>query len=72
MTEEEKKIAVEPRTMKKLYAEIMAHPRYKDLSDGMRFAFEGGCVAGGSQCVKANNRWCREIWRHLYLGAPLP
>lgn len=60
-----------PRTIKQVYKEILGHPEYKmKLSDSTRFAFEVGCVAGGSQCYKENNKWCREIWDYLYNNGP--
>ncbi len=62
----------EPQRINKLYEQILKHPRYPELSSATRFAFEAGCVGGGSWCTKANNRWTRTIWRHLYKGGPEP
>jgi hypothetical protein len=50
----------------------MTHPRYAATSAAFKFGFEAGCVGGGSWCTKENNAWSRRIWRHLYLGTPMP
>jgi len=60
-----------PRAIKKLYKQILNHPEYKNQKESLRFAFEAGCVGGGSWCFKENNKWSRKIWRHLYLGEPM-
>jgi hypothetical protein len=62
-----------PRRIKELHKQIMAHPEYKTkLTSTTRFAFEGGCVGGGSWCDAENNKWSREIWKHLYANGPAP
>lgn len=38
------------------------------LTEGIRFAFEQGCVNGGSWCTKENNAWARSLWKELYLA----
>ena len=58
----------QPQRMNKLYDEIMKHPNYMNATEGMKFAFERGCVCEGSLCVKENNKWARDIWNYLYLG----
>lgn len=56
-----------PVRISALYKQIMEHPEYKTKLDGTtRWAFEAGCVGGGSWCTKQNNAWSREIWKHLY------
>lgn len=61
-----------PHRIKTLYQQIMAHPRCPETSSSFKFAFEAGCVGGGSWCSKENNAWCRSVWKHLYLGEPEP
>jgi hypothetical protein len=61
----------EPHRLRTLWKQILEHPRYSELSEGTRFAFENAVVGGMSWRVKENNRWSRELWRHLYLGTPL-
>jgi hypothetical protein len=60
-----------PNRIKKLYKQILKHPKYPTLSDALHFAFECGCVGGGSWCTKENNAWTRKIWKHLHWGTPL-
>lgn len=63
MSEEKRKM---PRLMKKVYEEIMHHPKYKDFNESTHFAFYCGCVQGLSWSTKQNNAWCRQIWRIMY------
>ena len=61
-----------PHRIDKLYESILKHPEYQTrLDEGMRFAFEQGCVSGGSWCPKQNNAWSRKIWKFLYLNEPM-
>jgi len=61
----------EPHRIKTLHEQILAHPDYKTkLSETTRWAFEAGCVGGGSLCDKENNQWSRKIWRFLYMNGP--
>ena len=62
----------EPVRIKALHQQILAHPRYPETTGSFKFAFENGCVGGLSWAEKANNAWCRRVWRHLYLGTPMP
>ena len=57
--------------MKVVYQQITAHPHYPHIKSSTRWAFEMGCVGGGSHCTKANNAWSREIWRSLYHDQPM-
>jgi hypothetical protein len=60
-----------PHRIKALYKEIMKHPKYETrFSETKRWAFEAGCVGGGSWCEKQNNKWCRKLWRQLYWDEP--
>ena len=60
-----------PRKIANVHKQILAHPKYPELSAGTKFAFEMGCVEGFSWRARENNKWSREIWRHLYLGEKL-
>lgn len=58
-----------PRAIKELHRQIYEHPDYHDtLTEGTRFAFEMACMGGFSSCNKENNKWCRDLWKFLYLG----
>jgi hypothetical protein len=61
----------EPHLIRTLQDQILAHPRYAETSSSFKFAF-GACVGGLSWATKQNNAWCRQVWRHLYLGTPMP
>lgn len=60
-----------PLRINNLHRQILNHPDYPNLSESLRFAFEAGCVGGMSWQERANNKWSREIWRHLYWGEPM-
>lgn len=58
-----------PHRISIVHKQILEHPDYATkLSDSTRWAFEAGCVGGGSACAKENNQWSRELWKSLYLG----
>jgi hypothetical protein len=64
---------VGPFRIKRVYEEILNHPDYKSkLTESTRWAFEAGCVGGGSFCSQANNTWSRLIWSHLFENGPPP
>ncbi len=55
-----------------LYEQILKHPEYRTkLDHATRWAFERGCVGGGSWCTRQNNKWSREIWDYLFLDIPM-
>lgn len=60
-----------PRRMAKVYAAIVAHPRWEEVTYGVRLAFSAA-VSGLSWREKENNAWCRALWRRLYLGEYSP
>lgn len=61
----------QPRKIQKLYEQILAHPKYKDLGESTRWAFQMGCVNGLSWATRQNNKWSRRLWKHLFLGEAL-
>lgn len=60
-----------PHVMKKVYSQVRKHPRFKELHESTRFAFN--IARGGySYRTKENNAWIRKLWKHLYLDEPMP
>lgn len=60
-----------PHIMKKVYSQVKKHPKFKDLNESTRFAFN--IARGGySYRTKENNAWIRKLWKHLYLDEPMP
>lgn len=62
----------EPRAIKQVYKQIFRHPRWHSLPESTRFALRYAGYHGLSWCTRENNKWARQWWRHLYLGAPEP
>jgi len=59
-----------PKLMKTVYEQIFKHPKYKDLTSE-HFAVQVA-YSGLSYCTAANNKYVRQVWKHLYLGEPIP
>ena len=55
-----------PHLMKTVYAQIEAHPRFKELDEGTLFGYLTA-RNGWSWCTKENNRWVKQIWKKLYI-----
>ncbi len=55
-----------PRLMKKVYEQIDAHPKFKELDEDTHFAYKAAKY-GLSWCTKENNKWVRQIWKKLYI-----
>lgn len=69
-TDDEKFVC--PRRMKDVHATILQHPEYKTkLDNTTRWVYESACVGGLSHCKRQNDKWCREIWQHLYNNVEL-
>lgn len=60
-----------PHLMTHVYAQIRGHDRFSELSRGTKIGFDAA-VYGLSWTTRANNKWCRDIWRCLYLDTPMP
>jgi len=58
-----------PSRMKKVYQEIFHHPLYPSLSEGTKWGLQAA-VHGWSWCTKENNKWAREIWKHVHSFRP--
>ena len=56
--------------MKDVYGQVEKHAEFNGLSEGTKMGFNVA-RSGISWTTAANNKWVRQVWKHLYLGEPL-